>query len=96
MRYVIIYTNDRIVQGYRVYYLVSKVNVFSQGKVQRVTPTYPMQVLTVEFYHHVGRVLGRQFHSCGELLEKWFEKTIVNSHFEAWVNEKLKPKMRRF
>ena len=71
VRYVIVYTNGRTVQGHRIHYLVSKVNVFSQGKVQRVAPTYPVQVSTVEFYHHVGRVLGRQFHSCGELLEKW-------------------------
>ena len=77
MRYVIIYTNDRIVQGHRVYYLVSKVNVFSQGKVQRVTLTYPMQVSTVEFYHHVSRVLGRQFHSCGELLKNGLKKTLL-------------------
>ena len=83
MRYVIIYINDRIVQRHHVYCLVSKVNVFSQGKVQRITPTCPMQVSTIGFYHYVGRVLGHQFHSYGELLEKWFEKTIVNSYFEA-------------
>ena len=47
VRYVIIYTNGRIVQGYRVYYLDSRVNIFSQGKGQRVTPTSPMQVSTV-------------------------------------------------
>ena len=47
VRYVIVYTNDRIVQGHRVYCLASRVNIFSQGKVQRVTPTSPMQVSTV-------------------------------------------------
>ena len=47
VRYVIVYTNGRIVQGHRVYYLASRVNIFSQGKVQRVTPTSPMQVSTV-------------------------------------------------
>ena len=47
VRYVIVYTNGRIVQGHRVYCLVSRVNIFSQGKVQRVTPTSPMQVSTV-------------------------------------------------
>ena len=47
VRYVIVYTNDRIVQGHRVYCLASRVNIFSQGKVQRVTPTSPMQVSIV-------------------------------------------------
>ena len=36
--------------------LVSKVNIFSQGKVQRIKPTYPMQAPTAELYHQ-GRVL---------------------------------------
>ena len=48
VRYVIVYTNDRTIQGHNVYCLVSRVNIFVQGKVQRVTPTYPMQVPTVE------------------------------------------------
>ena len=47
MRYVIAYTNGRTVQGYRVDYLASRVNIFLQMKVQRVTPTSPMQVSTV-------------------------------------------------
>ena len=47
VRYVIVYTNGRIVQGHRVYCLASRVNIFSQGNVQRVTPTSPMQVSTV-------------------------------------------------
>ena len=47
VRYVIVYTNDIIVQGHRVYCLASRVNIFSQGKAQRVTPTSPMQVSTV-------------------------------------------------
>ena len=47
VRYVIVYTNDRIVQGHRVYCLASGANIFSQGKVQRVTPTSPMQASTV-------------------------------------------------
>ena len=47
VKYVIVYTNGRIVQGHRVYCLTSRVNIFSQGKVQRVTPTSPMQVSTV-------------------------------------------------
>ena len=47
VRYVIVYINGRIVQGHRVYCLASRVNIFSQGKVQRVTPTSPMQVSTV-------------------------------------------------
>ena len=47
VRYVIVYTNGRIVQGHRVYCLASRVNIFSQRKVQRVTPTSPMQVSTV-------------------------------------------------
>ena len=47
VRYVIVYANGRIVQGHHVYCLASRVNIFSQGKVQRVTPTSPMQVSTV-------------------------------------------------
>ena len=39
VRYVIVYTNGRIVQGHRVYCLASRVNILSQGKVQRVTVT---------------------------------------------------------
>ena len=49
VRYVIFCTNGRIVQGHRVYCLSSRVNIFSQGKVQRVTPTSPMQVSTVAY-----------------------------------------------
>ena len=33
VRYVIIYTNDRTVQGHCVYYLVSGVNMNLQGEV---------------------------------------------------------------
>ena len=69
MRYVIIYKNGRIVHGHCVYCLVSKVNIFSQGKVQRVIPTFSMQVSIVEFYHLVFRFVGHQCHSCGEFLE---------------------------
>ena len=47
MEYFIVYTNGRTVQGHRVYCLVNRVNIFLQGKVQRVTPTSPMQVSTV-------------------------------------------------
>ena len=47
VRNVIVYTNGRIVQGHHVYCLASRVNIFSQGKVQRVTPTSPMKVSTV-------------------------------------------------
>ena len=47
MRYVIVYTNDRTVQGHHVYCLTSRVNIFLQGNVQRVTHTSPMQVSTV-------------------------------------------------
>ena len=39
VRYVIVYTNGKIVQGHRVYCFASRVNIFSQGKIQRVTPT---------------------------------------------------------
>ena len=31
--YVILYINDRTVEGHRVYCLVSRVNIFLQGKV---------------------------------------------------------------
>ena len=64
VRYVIVYTNGRIVQGHRVYCLASRVNIFSQGKVQRVTPTSPMQV-----NHHVCLAFSHQFRSCGELFD---------------------------
>ena len=47
VRYVIVYTNGRIVQEHCVYCLTSRVNIFSQGEVQMVTPTSPMQVSTV-------------------------------------------------
>ena len=62
MRYVIIYTNDIMVQGHRVYCLVSRVSVLLQRKVKRVTPTYPMQVSTDLLYHSGGLVcLGVNF-----------------------------------
>ena len=37
VRYVIIYTNDRTVQGHLVFSLVNRVNILLQGKVQRAT-----------------------------------------------------------
>ena len=62
MRYVIIYKNDITVQGHRVYCLVSGVNVFLQGKVQRITLTYSMQVSTNVLYHSEGLMsLGANF-----------------------------------
>ena len=51
--YIIVYTNDKTVQGHRVYWSTSKVNIFLQWKVQRLMPTYPMQILTAELYHGV-------------------------------------------
>ena len=72
VRYVIIYTNDKMVQRHRVYCLVSRVNIFLQMNVQRITLTSPMQVSTIVLYYLcgiVGLVLGCQFHSCRELLE---------------------------
>ena len=69
VRYVIVYTNGRIVQGHRVYYLASRVNIFLQVKVQRVTPTSPMQVSSVESITQSFRIFGHECHSCGELLE---------------------------
>ena len=47
-RYVIFYINDRIVQGHHVHCLVSRVNIFLQGKVQMMIPTSPIQVSIVE------------------------------------------------
>ena len=47
MRYVIVNTNGKTVQGHHVYCLTSRVNIFLQGKVQRVAPTSLMQVSTV-------------------------------------------------
>ena len=32
VRYVIVYTNGRIVQGHRVYCLASRVNIFYKGR----------------------------------------------------------------
>ena len=64
MMYVIIYTNKRTVQGHPVYCLVSKVNTLLQGKVQRVTPTCPMQISTIVLCHLreiVGLVFGVNF-----------------------------------
>ena len=62
MRYAIIYTNDRTVQGHRVYYLINGVNILVQVKVQMVTPTYYMQVSTAILYHSRGLVcLGANF-----------------------------------
>ena len=52
VRYVVVYINNRT---------VSKVNVSLQGKVQRVTPTYPMQVSTVEHYLRVKIKCFTQF-----------------------------------
>ena len=49
MRYVSIYTNSRTVQGHHIYFLVSRVNIFSQGNVQRVTPTFLVKVPTVGY-----------------------------------------------
>ena len=69
VRYVIVYTNGRIVQGHRVYCLASRVNIFLQGKVQRVTPTSPMQVSSIESITQFFRIFGHECHSCGELLE---------------------------
>ena len=62
MRYVLIYTNDKTIQGYRVYCLINKVNILLQEKVQRVTHTYPMQVSTVILYKSGGLIcLGYNF-----------------------------------
>ena len=69
--YVIVYTNDKTVQGHCVYCLVSKVNIVSQGRVQRVKLTYPMQVSTVESYHHLFRAIGRQFLFMWGIVRKW-------------------------
>ena len=82
MRYTIVYTNDRTVQGQRVYWSVSKVSIFSQGKVQGLTPTYPMQMLTVELYHRVVFlfVFPRRwsiFIHVGDCWKKW-----VFNHFK--------------
>ena len=49
MEYVIIYTNGRTVQEHYVYCLASRVNIFLQDNVQRVTPTSPVQVSTIGY-----------------------------------------------
>ena len=46
MEYVIVYTNDRIVQRHRVYCLVSK--HISTRECSKGSPTSPMQVSTDE------------------------------------------------
>ena len=48
IKYVIVYTNDIIVQGQLLYCLVSRVNILLQMKVQRVTHTSPTQALIVD------------------------------------------------
>ena len=61
---VIIYKNDKTVQGHRVYCLFSRVNIYLQGKVQRVTRTSSMQVSTVVLCHLrgiVGLIFGVNF-----------------------------------
>ena len=47
VKYVIVYTNGRTIQGHHVSCLGSRVNIFSQGKVQSVKPISPMQVSTI-------------------------------------------------
>ena len=51
VRYVIIYTNDRTIQGHHVYCLVSRVNIILQGKIQRVPRSSLMRVSIVALYH---------------------------------------------
>ena len=71
MRYVIIYACNRAVQGHGVFYLVSRVNILLQRKVQRITPTSFMQVSTVVLYHFRGIVCPAfrcQFYSCGGIV----------------------------
>ena len=46
MTYVV-YTNNGTVQGHHVNCLVDRVNIFLQGKFQKVTPTSLMQVSTI-------------------------------------------------
>ena len=89
MRYIIIYTNARTVQGHRVYWSTSKLNIFSQGKVQGLTPTYPMQILTAKLYHHVESLFSLvvcQFSFMWGIVGKWFVKpcsrTILMLKFE--------------
>ena len=66
MRYVIIYINDIMIQGHCIYCLVSIVNALLQWKVQRVTPTYLMQVSTVVLYYSRGLIsLGVNFIDIG-------------------------------
>ena len=45
----------------------------SQGKVQRVTPTYPMQDSTAEIWSDLCE-FPFDIHSCGGLLENFSEK----------------------
>ena len=89
VRYIIVYTNGRTVQGHRVYWSASKVNIFSQGKVQGLTPTYPMQILTTELYHRVESLFSLvvcQFSFMWGIVGKWFDKpcsrTILMLKFE--------------
>ena len=69
VRYVIVYTNGRIVQGHRVYCLASRVNIFSQGKVQKGNTYLSYASFNRCFYHHVCLAFSHQFRSCGELLD---------------------------
>ena len=49
VKYVIVCTNGRTIQGRHVSCLGSRVNIFSQGKVQSVKPISPMQVSTIVY-----------------------------------------------
>ena len=87
VRYIVVYTNDRTVQGHRV--LASKVNIFSQGKVQGLMSIYPMQILIAEVCHRVDFMfflMVYQFSFMWGIVGKWFNKpcsrTILRLKFE--------------
>ena len=73
---IIISQYRRAVQGQRDYWNSRNVNIFLQGKVQGVTPTYPMLVSTVRFYLRVIVSSHNQFYSCGGLLDIWMNLII--------------------
>ena len=62
VEYVIIYTNGRTIQGHRIYCLVSRVNIFVQGNVQRVAPTSSMQVSTDESMQSLESLVVNAIH----------------------------------
>ena len=89
VRYVIVYINGRAVQGYHIYWSASKVSIPLQGKVQRVTPTYPMQVSTVWTYQTSSLMSPRSISFMWGIVGKFYEfcdKLIFWEYYLGMIN----------